>query len=82
MKTFTIELIKTSKVLFFLVIAEWKKLKPEIRNVESYLKFRELIHNLDNGPTTFNPIDNILNPVGLKYLTRLRLELSNLLLGA
>ena len=29
------------------VIDEWNKLKPEIRNVGSYLKFRKLILNLD-----------------------------------
>ena len=33
---------------------------------------------MDNDRFISNPIYNISNPVGLKYLTRLRLELSNL----
>ena len=52
-------------------------LKPEIRNVDSFLKFRKPILNLDNGRPLFNPIYNIFNPIGL-YLTRLRLEISHL----
>ena len=37
-------------ILFFPdVIDESNKLKPEIRNVGSYLKFRKLVLNLDNG---------------------------------
>ena len=60
------------------VIDEWNKLEPEIRNVGSYLKFRKLIRNLDNGCPISNPIYNIFNPVGLKYLTCLPLELSQL----
>ena len=59
------------------VIDEWNKLKPEIRTIDSSLKFRKLILNLDNGRSPFNPIYNIFNPIGLKYLTRLRLELSH-----
>ena len=50
---------------------EWNKLKPEIRNFGSYLKFRKLILNLDNGRPIPNLIYNIFNPVGLKYLTGL-----------
>ena len=42
------------------------------------LKFRKLILNLDNGCLIFNTVYNIFNPVGLKYLTRLSLELSHL----
>ena len=60
------------------VTDEWNKLKPEIRNVGSYLQFRKLILNLHNGRPLYNPIYNIFNPVGVKYLTRLRLELSHL----
>ena len=41
---------------FHYVIDEWNKLKPEIRNVGSYLKFRKLILNLDNGHPISNPI--------------------------
>ena len=37
------------------VIGEWNKLKPEIRNVQSYLKFRKLILNLDNGCPISSP---------------------------
>ena len=33
---------------------------------------------LGNGCRLFNPIYNIFNPISLKYLTRLHLELSNL----
>ena len=60
------------------VIDEWNKLKPHIRNVESFLNFRNLILNLDKGRPLPSPVYNIHNPVGLKYLTRLRLELSHL----
>ena len=70
------EIFKNS--FFPSVIDEWNKLKPEIRTVNSFLKFRKLILNLDNGRPLFNPIYNIFNPIGLKYLTRLRLGLSHL----
>ena len=60
------------------VIDEWNKLKPEIRTIDLFLKFGKLILNLDNGCPLFNPIYNIFNLIGLKYLTRLRLELSHL----
>ena len=60
------------------VINEWNKLKPEIRTVNSFVKFRNLVLNLDNGRPFFNPIYNVFNPVGLKHLTRLRLGLSHL----
>ena len=54
------------------------KLKPEITNVGSSLKFRKLILNLHNDRPISDPIYNIFNPVGVKHLTRLRLELSHL----
>ena len=57
---------------------EWHKLKPEITIVELYLKFRKLILNLDNCRPISNPIYNVFNLLGLKYLTRVRLELSHL----
>ena len=60
------------------VTDEWSKLKPEIRTVDSFLKFRKLILNLDNGCPLFSLIYNIFNLLGLKYLTRLHLELSHL----
>ena len=50
------------------VIDEWNKLKPEIRNFGSYLKFRKLILNLDNGCPISNPIYGIYDPVGLEYI--------------
>ena len=61
-----------------LVIAACNKLKPEISNVETYLKFRKLTLNLDNGHPIFNSIYDIFNLVGLKNLTCLQLELSRL----
>ena len=45
------------------VIDEWNKLKPEIRNVGSYLKFRKLILNLDNGHPISNPIIYLIQQV-------------------
>ena len=60
------------------VIDEWNRLKTEIRNVESFSKFRKLLLNLDNGRPPPRPIYNIFNPLGVKFLTRLRLELSHL----
>ena len=62
---------------FSSIIDEWNKLKPEIRTVYSFLKFRKLIFNLANGCPLLNSIYNIFNPIGLKYLTRLCLELSH-----
>ena len=66
------------KFFFSYVSDEWNKLKLEIRNVGSYLKFRKLILNLDSCRPISNPSYNIFNPVVFKYLTRLRLELSHL----
>ena len=60
------------------VIDEWNKLKIEIRNVESFPKFRKFLLNLDNGRPSCRPIYNIFNRLGVKYLTRLRLDLSHL----
>ena len=61
-----------------LIIDECNKFKPEIRNVGSYLKFMKRMLNLDSGCPISNPIYIIFNPVGLKYLTCLQLELSHL----
>ena len=60
------------------VIDEWNKLKIEIRNIESFPKFRKLLLNLDYGHPSCRSIYNIFNPLGVKYLTRLRLDLSHL----
>ena len=60
------------------VIDEWNKLKPEIRTVDSLLKFRKLVFNWDNGCPLFNPIYNTFSPLGLKYLAHFHPELSHL----
>ena len=44
----------------------------------SLSKFRKLLLNLDNGDPPPRPIYNIFNPLGVKFLTCLRLELSHL----
>ena len=67
------------KLFFPSIIDEWNKFKPEIRTIDSFLNFRKLILNLDNGRPLFNPIYNIFNPIGLKYFTRFLLELSHLI---
>ena len=63
---------------FSSVIDEWNRLKTEIRNVESFSKFKKLLLNLDNGRPPPRLIYNIFNPLGVKFLTRLLLELSHL----
>ena len=60
------------------VTDELNKLKIEIRNVEFFPKFRKLLLNLDNGRPSCRPIYNTFYPLGVKYLTRLRLDLSHL----
>ena len=65
-------------VFFPYVIDEWNKLKIEIGNVESFPKFRKLLLNLNNGSPSCRPIHNIFNPLGVKYITRLRIDLSHL----
>ena len=60
------------------IIDEWNKRKIDIRNVESFPKFRKVLLNLDNGRPSCRPIYIIFNPLGVKYLTRLRLDLSYL----
>ena len=66
------------KFFFPYIIDEWNKFKPDIRTIDSFLNFRKLILNLDNGRPLYNLIHNIFNPIGLKYFTRFRLELSHL----
>ena len=59
--------IDTFKNSFFpSVIDEWNELKTKIRIADSFLKFWRLILN------------NIFNPISLKYLTRFHLELTHL----
>ena len=57
-------------------ILEWSKLDMEIRRSESFLSFEDSL--LTIGRPTAKPTYNIHNPIGLKFLTRLRLGLSHL----
>ena len=57
-------------------ILEWNKLDMQIRRSESFLSFKNSL--LKIGQPTAKPTYNIHNPVGLKFLTRLRLGLSHL----
>ena len=50
----------------------------QIKEVQSFSKFRKLILNLDDGRPPSRPIYSIFNPLGVKYLTRLRVQLSHL----
>ena len=58
------------------VIVEWNKLDINLRNAKSFLIFRNSL--LKIGRPIQNPIYNIHDPMGIKYLTRLRLGLSHL----
>ena len=58
-------------------IDAWNKLKPEIRTVDWFLKFRKLILWIMVILCSI-PFINIFNLIGLKYLTHLCLELSHL----
>ena len=57
-------------------ILEWNKLDMQIRRSESFLSLKNSL--LKIGRPTAEPIYNIQNPIGLKFLTRLRLGLSHL----
>ena len=57
-------------------ILEWNKLDVQIRRSESFLSFKNSL--LKTGRATSKPTYNIHNPIGLKFLTRLRLGLSHL----
>ena len=57
-------------------IIEWNKLDINLRNAKSFLIFRNSL--LKIGRPMQNSIYNIHDPVGIKYLTRLRLGLSHL----
>ena len=78
LKVFIVELMFLKTLFFLSVIDEWNRLKTEIRNVESFSKFRKLLLNSDNGRPSPRPIYNIFNPLGVKYLTLFRLDLSHL----
>ena len=57
-------------------IIEWNKLDINLCNAKSFLIFRNSL--LKIGRPMQNSIYNIHDPVGIKYLTRLRLGLSHL----
>ena len=57
-------------------IVEWNKLDINLRNTKSFLIFR--ISLLKVGKPMQNPIYDMHDPVGIKFLTRLRLGLSHL----
>ena len=57
-------------------IIEWNKLDINLRNAKSILIFRNSL--LKIGRSMENSIYNIHDPVGVKYLTRLRLGPSHL----
>ena len=57
-------------------IIEWNKLDPEIRNSASFHSFKERILKFIRPAP--NSIFQCHNPKGIKYLTRLRVNLSNL----
>ena len=66
------------KFSFFLPysVTKWNKLDMNLCNAKSLLIFRNLL--LKIGRPMQNSIYNIHDPVGIKYLTRLRLGLSHL----
>ena len=72
------ELIKLNIFFSFFrySIIEWNKLDINLRNAKSFLKFTNSL--LKIGRPMQNSIYNIHDPVGIKYLTRLRLGLSHL----
>ena len=57
-------------------ILEWNKLYMQIRRSESFLFFKNSL--LKIGQPTAKPTYNIHNPIGLKFLTRLRPGLGHL----
>ena len=57
-------------------IIEWNKLDINLRNAKSFLIFRNSL--LKIGRPMQNSIYNMHDPVGIKYLTTLRLGLSHL----
>ena len=69
---------RTDLFKYFLshVIVEWNKLDINLRNAKSFLIFRNSL--LKIGRPIQNPIYSIHDPMGIKYLTRLRLGLSHL----
>ena len=60
---------------FSYTILVWNKLDMQIRRPESFLSFKNSL--LKIGRQTAKPTYNIHNPIGLKFLTRLRLGLNH-----
>ena len=63
-----------SKTFFPYCIDEWNKPNPEIRNAKSIYKFKKLIitEKLENS------LYNVHDPIGMKLLSRLRLQFTHL----
>ena len=57
-------------------IVEWNKLDANFKNAKSYMCFRNSL--LKIGRSVQNSIYKIFNPLGINFLTRLRLGLSHL----
>ena len=58
------------------VIVEWNKLNINLRDPESFFIFRNSL--LKIGRPIPNPVYNVHDPMGIKYLTKLRLGFSHL----
>ena len=58
------------------VIVEWNKFGINLHNAKSFLIFRNSLLKIESPIQ--NPIYNIHDTMGIKYLTRLRLSLSHL----
>ena len=63
-----------SKTFFSYCIDEWNKLNPEIRNAKSIYKFKKSVitEKLENA------LYNVHDPIGVKLLSRLRLQFTHL----
>ena len=62
--------------LFSYTNVEWNKLDANLKNAKSYMCFRNSL--LKIGRPVQNSIFKAFNPLRIKFLTRLRLELSHL----
>ena len=77
LKLTTAELTYLNTLSFFsYVIVEWNKFHINLQNANSFLIFTNSL--LEIGRPIQNPIYNIHDLMGIKYLTRLRLGLSHL----
>ena len=57
-------------------IVEWNKLDANLKNATFYMCFRNSLFKI--GRPVQNSIFKVFNPLGIKFLTRLRLGLSHL----